>query len=663
MSPQLVYILTTLLDTIHALRHPLTTLHDQPLRYAAALHVSDLLPGLAHAADVLLTVLLNTLWQWPLLAAATAALVALARPQPRTAHLLWLSTLLLGVLLPWTTLFHPRAAIAHRPTPHLSVQPHAADQRTTSASIKPEPAGARVDQSPAAFARSISSSGLLPVPDASLRSISSRRQILTDQPLTLSTLLHSGWHRPLPTPSATSHARNLLLTAWLLTILIGAFRFGSHRRALQSILAGAQPLTLSTSAQQDLTRASRLLRVPAPTCQTAPIPGPALAGLREPRLLLPAAFETYTPLQRQAVFAHELAHLRRRDPVSQQLIQFLSILLLWHPVTLLVLRQTELTRELATDALAARTLRSPHRYAACLLALAESMLPAAAAPAFGLSFLNHGTIPRARRQSSPSHSPHNPDNPNNPLELRIMRLIRPVPTLPARYRIPATVAGTLLFGAATAFAATFPIPAPAVSAANATTSSAQAAAPAPAAPTVVSPVAYPVSYRMQTAQSPQAVPPPPPPPPADSMPPPPPPPPPSGLVPPPPPPADMPPPPPSPPPAPQARIGSPVVIPPNADDAQMQQQVAQSTAYLRSPQFQQQLRDASNVNTEQIRRQVEQSTAFLRSPQFQQQLRDASKVDADKIRREVEQSTAYLRSPQFQQSMRDAAMPPAPPIN
>jgi beta-lactamase regulating signal transducer with metallopeptidase domain len=45
------------------------------------------------------------------------------------------------------------------------------------------------------------------------------------------------------------------------------------------------------------------------------VPGPLVAGILRPVILLPIDASTWTPSRRRAVLAHELAHVRRRDPL------------------------------------------------------------------------------------------------------------------------------------------------------------------------------------------------------------------------------------------------------------------------------------------------------------------------------------------------------------
>jgi beta-lactamase regulating signal transducer with metallopeptidase domain len=87
-------------------------------------------------------------------------------------------------------------------------------------------------------------------------------------------------------------------------------------------------------------------------------------------ICLPRWAESLAPAQREAVLAHELAHLHRRDPAWRVAAQLLVGLAWLQPLNRLALRRLDLLAELACDAWAARLTGSA-------VPLAESLLHAA----------------------------------------------------------------------------------------------------------------------------------------------------------------------------------------------------------------------------------------------------------------------------------------------
>ena len=108
-----------------------------------------------------------------------------------------------------------------------------------------------------------------------------------------------------------------------------------------------------------------------------------------PRWVLALSIE-----QREAVLAHELAHLQRRDPAWRVAAQALLALAWMQPLNRLALRRLDLLAELACDAWAARLTGSPVPLAESLLHAAEQA-PARAAPRLAMAM--SGSSPLTER--------------------------------------------------------------------------------------------------------------------------------------------------------------------------------------------------------------------------------------------------------------------------
>ncbi len=104
---------------------------------------------------------------------------------------------------------------------------------------------------------------------------------------------------------------------------------------------------------------------------SADVRGPVLAGVLRPVILLPEGSEHWTPGRRRAVLAHELAHVRRRDPVVLALGQCAGAVFWFHPLFHLALRYLRTESEQACDDAALRLGITSTDYAGHLLALAR----------------------------------------------------------------------------------------------------------------------------------------------------------------------------------------------------------------------------------------------------------------------------------------------------
>jgi beta-lactamase regulating signal transducer with metallopeptidase domain len=76
---------------------------------------------------------------------------------------------------------------------------------------------------------------------------------------------------------------------------------------------------------------------------------PMVWGVWKPCLLLPCGFESWSSEKRRGVLLHELAHLRRRDPLALWLAQTVKALHWFNPLAWLTLRQMRADQERACD--------------------------------------------------------------------------------------------------------------------------------------------------------------------------------------------------------------------------------------------------------------------------------------------------------------------------
>ncbi len=284
---------------------------------------------------LVLTFLLNALWQIPvLLAVGTFGGRLLRRGPARYRHALWLGVLAALVLLPAASLLpwepSPRAA-----GPGPAAAPSGKD-------VAPAAWPAWVPH-PAGFATG--------VPDGLARGV----------------LLLYGL-------SLAAHTVRLARAwRWTARLARGAQTVADVPEHAASIAARCQ-------------EAFGLGKVPL--FRSSAVDGPVTLGARAPAILLPPAFlESAPPDHLTAALGHEMAHIRRRDFLVNLFSEIWLLPVAFHPATRWLRRRLAETRELACDEATAGRLIAPRTYARSLLAMA-STFAGSSRPAYTLGALD-----------------------------------------------------------------------------------------------------------------------------------------------------------------------------------------------------------------------------------------------------------------------------------
>jgi bla regulator protein BlaR1 len=122
-------------------------------------------------------------------------------------------------------------------------------------------------------------------------------------------------------------------------------------------------------------RASTLLPIPAPI-EIRSSPGllePGVVGFFRPILLLPAGIaERLEPPQFEAVLAHELCHVRRRDNMTSAIHMIVEAVFWFHPLVWWIGARLVEERERACDEAVLSLGSNPHDYAEGILRICES---------------------------------------------------------------------------------------------------------------------------------------------------------------------------------------------------------------------------------------------------------------------------------------------------
>ena len=102
--------------------------------------------------------------------------------------------------------------------------------------------------------------------------------------------------------------------------------------------------------------------------ESSRLAGPIVFGVFRPVIGLPTGFTTrYSPVQQEAMLAHELAHLAAHDPVWYLLANWASAILWWHPAVWWTRRQLHSASEQAADEVSLVVADGPRVLAECLV--------------------------------------------------------------------------------------------------------------------------------------------------------------------------------------------------------------------------------------------------------------------------------------------------------
>ena len=156
---------------------------------------------------------------------------------------------------------------------------------------------------------------------------------------------------------------NVIAVAYFAFVLMAAGRLG---RALRF----AHRLRRSATARQGSIAFS------------GDVDAPATVGIVRPLILLPAKRAIPAEALSSAV-AHELAHVRRRDPLLQLVIEIAAVFVGFNPLVRLLKSRITTAREIACDEIVVAQTADPLRYARALLAVAGNATAPRCALAFG----------------------------------------------------------------------------------------------------------------------------------------------------------------------------------------------------------------------------------------------------------------------------------------
>ncbi len=136
-----------------------------------------------------------------------------------------------------------------------------------------------------------------------------------------------------------------------------------HRRALASALSAWQPTCEQIAARLGLTRIVKVV-------ESAIVNVPTVVGWLQPVIVLPvSALSGLTPVQVEAILAHELAHIHRHDFIVNLLQTIAETLLFYHPAVWWISARVRAEREYCCDDVAVTMTGDAVGYASALAEL------------------------------------------------------------------------------------------------------------------------------------------------------------------------------------------------------------------------------------------------------------------------------------------------------
>ncbi len=166
----------------------------------------------------------------------------------------------------------------------------------------------------------------------------------------------------------------ILWTAWAIGFVVVVSSWWLQWRSLRAAMLSAAPLDLP---------------VPVPALTSSEFAEPGVYGIRRPVLLLPAGItEQLTPSQMEAILAHELCHVRRRDNLATAIHMAVEAVFWFHPLVWWLGARLMEERERACDEEVVRMGNEPQVYAEGILKICELYLESPLACVAGVTGAN-----------------------------------------------------------------------------------------------------------------------------------------------------------------------------------------------------------------------------------------------------------------------------------
>ncbi|HEX5735802.1 MAG TPA: M56 family metallopeptidase [Blastocatellia bacterium] len=271
--------------------------------------------------------------------AAIALSIALRRASAATRHLLWGASLLGLLALPVLAYALPNLRVAVLPESFsISKDISTAPKSETISRPLPEPIETR-----AAIKNERESAARLAAPIEKPGRADSDKAALTAQPL-------EATEAAAPVPTRTFHWSQWILMIWLAGFVVSIGRLVIGIATLWRLSRKAKEITDAnwTGLACDIRRQLSLHRRVA-LLKSARIAMPQTWGTLRPAILLPSDADDWSMERRRVVLMHELAHVKRKDCLTQVMAQIACSFYWFNPLVWMAARRLRIERELACD--------------------------------------------------------------------------------------------------------------------------------------------------------------------------------------------------------------------------------------------------------------------------------------------------------------------------
>ena len=172
--------------------------------------------------------------------------------------------------------------------------------------------------------------------------------------------------------NTTASMALFLMFAYVLIVLLRGITLARFWQRKERLRRSATRAGLSPEIEFVAQRCRSIFGVKAAVTRSDKARVPYTIGARRPLILLPAAFCAGADESRLlSVIGHEMAHVARRDFLSNLFCELISLPTAFHPFTYLIKKQIDRTRELACDELVTSHVLAPRVYARSLLWAAD----------------------------------------------------------------------------------------------------------------------------------------------------------------------------------------------------------------------------------------------------------------------------------------------------
>jgi HEAT repeat protein/beta-lactamase regulating signal transducer with metallopeptidase domain len=172
--------------------------------------------------------------------------------------------------------------------------------------------------------------------------------------------------------STTSQTALWLAFAYTLLIVWRGIRFVRFWRRKEKLRSAVSFVALTPAANRAAQRCRTIFGLKnVDVVQASSARMPYTIGARRPLIVLPNAFCAASEERLLSALGHEMAHVARRDYLTNLICELALIPVSFHPLAFLIKRQIDRARELACDELVSKQLLPPQLYARSLVWAAD----------------------------------------------------------------------------------------------------------------------------------------------------------------------------------------------------------------------------------------------------------------------------------------------------